>query len=260
MTREAFQGTLTIFNGHPTDAMDSLSVELLITDENGIPSNDLFQIETQDLTNLNNVTGTGAIPAQQEGAAQFLFIPEIQAAPTAPKLYNFGGTIRYFDPYAQAMVALPLNPVPLTVKPSPNLMLHYFLERNILGDDALTSPQIEPSVPAELAVMIQNEGYGPAVNVAISSAQPEIIENESGVEINFELIGSNFQGQPVNLGVTNISFGNVPPLQTRIGQWYLTSSLLGKFVNYEANVVHANSYGNPDLSLIQVWVKHLLKQ
>ncbi|WP_276482472.1 MBG domain-containing protein [Paraflavitalea pollutisoli] len=251
MTREAFEGTLDIFNGHPTDKMDSLSVTLQITDENGVPSNGLFEIQTKSLTNLANVTGTGIINAQQRGMVKFLFIPEIGAAPQVPKVYNFSGFVRYWDPYAKAMVNMPLSKVPLTVNPSPNLMLHYFMQRNILGDDALTSPKIEPSVPAELAVMVENQGYGPAVNMMISSAQPKIIENEKGLAINFNLIGSNLQGQPRNLGVTDINFGTIPALSTRIGQWYFTSSLLGKFVSYEANVVHANSFGNPDLSLVK---------
>ena len=251
MTREAFEGTLEIFNGHPTDKMDSLSVNIQITDADGVPSNGLFQINTKSLTNLANVTGSGQIASQQKGSVKFIFIPEVGAAPQAPKIYNFGGTVRYFDPYAQAMINLPLSNVPLTVNPSPNLFLHYFMERNIMGDDALTSPDIEPSIPAELAVMVENQGYGPAVNMTISSAQPKIIDNEKGLAIEFKLIGSNFQGQPKNLGVTNINFGTVPPLQTRIGQWYLTSSLLGKFVSYQASVVHANSFGNPDLSLVK---------
>lgn len=251
MTREAFEGTLDIFNGHPTDKMDSLSVVLQITDENGVPSNGLFEIQTKSLTNLANVTGSGIINAQQRGMVKFLFIPEIGAAPQAPKVYNFSGYVRYWDPYAKAMVNMPLSKVPLTVNPSPNLMLHYFMQRNILGDDALTSPKIEPSVPAELAVMVENQGYGPAVNMMISSAQPKIIENEKGLAINFNLIGSNLQGQPRNLGVTDINFGTIPALTSRIGQWYFTSSLLGKFVSYEANVVHANSFGNPDLSLVK---------
>src|SRR5690606_8481395 len=67
MTREAFEGTLDIFNGHPTDAMDSLSVNITITDENGVPSNDLFEIQTKSLTNLSDITGTGAIVSQQNG-------------------------------------------------------------------------------------------------------------------------------------------------------------------------------------------------
>lgn len=251
MTREAFDGTLEIFNGHPTDKMDSLSVNIQITDENGVPSNGFFEIQTKSLTNLSDITGSGKIPAQEKGLVKFLFIPEIGAAPTAPKLYNFGGSVRYFDPYAKAIVTLPLASVQLTVNPSPNLFLHYFLERNILSDDPLTTPDIEPTIPAELAVMVENQGYGPAVNMTISSAQPKIIDNEKGLAINFSLIGSNFQGQPKNLGVTNINFGTIPPLETRIGQWYFTSSLLGKFVSYDAKVVHNNSFGNPELSLVK---------
>lgn len=251
MTREAFEGTLEIFNGHPTDAMDSLSVNILITDENGVPSNGKFQINTKKLTNINDVKGTGTIPSQEKGSVQFLFIPEKSAAPTVPEVYNFGGSVRYWDPYVQAMVTMPLAAVPLTVNPSPDLMLHYFMERNILSDDPLTNGVVEPTVPAELAVMVENQGYGPAVNMTISSAQPKIVENEKGLAIKFALIGSNFQGQPKQMGVTNINFGTIPALETRIGQWYFTSSLLGKFVSYEASVRHLNSRGNPDLSLVK---------
>ncbi|WMJ72965.1 CARDB domain-containing protein [Cytophagaceae bacterium ABcell3] len=250
MTREAFEGTLDIFNGHPTDPMDSLTVNIRITDENGVPSNDLFEIQVQSLDNVSDITGTGAIASQQNGLVKFLFIPVQHAAPEVPKEYNFGGSVRYFDPYAQAMVTLPLADVPLMVNPSPNLMLHYFMERNILGNDPFTDV-VEPSIPAELAVMVENHGHGPAVNMLISSAQPEIIENEKGLAIDFEIVGSNFQGEPKNLGVTNINFGTIPPLETRIGQWYFTSTLLGKFVSYQADVVHSNSFGNPELSLVK---------
>ena len=65
MTREAFSGTLDIFNGHPTDPLDSLTVNILITDPDGVPSNGLFQINTEQLTNLSDVTGTGLIPSQE---------------------------------------------------------------------------------------------------------------------------------------------------------------------------------------------------
>ncbi|HNI05051.1 MAG TPA: MopE-related protein [Flavobacteriales bacterium] len=251
MTREAFTGTLDIFNGHPTDGIDSLSVNILITDPDGVPSNGLFQINTEQLTGLSDVTGTGQIPSQEHGIVQFLFIPEPGAAPTVPVPYGFGGSVTYWDPYNEEMTTIELAPITLTVNPSPDLMLHYFMERNILGDDALTSPDIEPSIPAELAVMIENHGYGAAQNMKISSAQPEIVENESGLAIQFELTGSNLQGQPAQLGMLDIPFGTIPPHQTKVGQWWFTSSLLGKFVSYEASVVHANSFGNPELSLVQ---------
>jgi len=32
--------------------------------------------------------------------------------------------------------------------------------------------------------------------MTISSAQPKIVENEKGLAVNFNLVGSNFQGQP----------------------------------------------------------------
>ncbi|HNE80128.1 MAG TPA: CARDB domain-containing protein, partial [Flavobacteriales bacterium] len=207
MTREAFTGTLDIFNGHPTDGIDSLSVNILITDPDGVPSNGLFQINTEQLTGLSDVTGTGQIPSQEHGIVQFLFIPEPGAAPTVPVPYGFGGSVTYWDPYNEEMTTIELAPITLTVNPSPDLMLHYFMERNILGDDALTSPDIEPSIPAELAVMIENHGYGAAQNMKISSAQPEIVENESGLAIQFELTGSNLQGQPAQLGMLDIPFG-----------------------------------------------------
>jgi len=93
MTREAFTGTLDIFNGHPTDGIDSLSVNILITDPDGVPSNGLFQINTEQLTGLSDVTGTGQIPSQEHGIVQFLFIPEPGAAPTVPVPYGFGGSV-----------------------------------------------------------------------------------------------------------------------------------------------------------------------
>lgn len=260
MTREGFEGTLNIFNGHPTDKMDSLSVVLQITDENGIPANGLFDIQIKSLINLNNVAGTGFIAAQQKGTADFLFIPGIGAAPKVPVIYRFGGYIRYLDPYKQVMVTMPLAPVPITVNPSPDLMLHYFMQRNILGDDPLTSPAVEPSLPAELAVMVENQGYGEATGLSISSAQPQIVDNEKGLAIDFKLTGSNFQGQPASLGVTDINFGTIPAQQSRIGEWYFTSSLLGKFISYDAKVVHDNSTGNPLLSLVKSVQLHELSK
>jgi hypothetical protein len=131
------------------------------------------------------------------------------------------------------------------------------MQRDILGDDPLTVP-IEPIVPAEFAVMVQNNGYGTAQGVRIESAQPKIVENKKGLAINFALIGSNLNGQPRQLGLTNIDFGNIAPKTAAIGQWWFTSDLLGHFVSYEAKVSHLDSRGNPDLSLISGATLHEL--
>ncbi len=249
MTREAFEGTLGVFNGHPTDALQDLQLNLEILNPDGVLSNDLFQIEVTGLNNLTGVDGTGSLAAQQDGSATILFIPEPGAAPTVPVNYSFGGSVSYLDPFSGLEVTVPLIPVTLQVNPSPDLYLHYFMQRDIYGDDPLTEA-IEPIIPAELAVMVENNGYGVAMGVLIESAQPEIVKNEDGLAIEFSLIGSNLQGEPANMGLTNIQFGDIAPLSTKVGQWYFTSTLLGHFISYETNLVHLSSFGNPDLSLI----------
>ena len=257
MTREAFEGTLTIFNGHTSESMKEVKLNLEIKDENGVICNDLFQIDTKALDILTGIDGTGTLGAQLKGSATVLFIPEKGAAPTVPKSYSFGGSFSYLDPFTGVTVTKPLFPVTLDVNPSPDLFLHYFMQRDILGDDALTVP-IEPIVPAEFAVMIQNNGYGIAQNVRIESAQPKIVENAKGLAINFALIGSNLNGQPMQLGLTNIDFGNIAPKTSSIGQWWFTSDLLGHFVSYEAKLTHLDSRGNPNLSLISGVALHEL--
>ncbi len=257
MTREAFEGTLTVFNGHPDIALDSLSLNLEIVDPNGVVSNDLFEIQTTGLFGLTEIDGTGQLNANQEGSATVLFIPEPGAASITPISYSFGGTISYLDPFSGLMVELPLIPSVLQVNPSPDIFLHYFMQRDIYGDDPLTTA-VEPIIPAELAVMIENNGYGVAQNVSIESSQPQIVSNENGLSISFNLIGSSLQGASANLGLTNINFGNIQPFNTKVGQWYFTSSLLGHFTNYSTNLVHSDSYGNPDLSLISGATLHEL--
>ena len=249
MTREAFEGTLTIYNGNKTTAMKEIKLNLEIKDENGVISNDLFQIDTKALSILTGIDGTGTLGADEKGSATVLFIPEKGAAPTVPKSYSFGGSFSYLDPFTGVTVTKPLFPVTLDVNPSPDLYLHYFMQRDILGDDPLTAP-VEPIIPAELAVMVENNGFGTAKNVRIESAQPKIVENDKGLAVNFALIGSNLNGQPTELGLTNISFGNIAPKTATIGQWWFTSDLLGHFVSYETKLTHLDSRGNPDLSLI----------
>ncbi len=257
MTREAFEGTLTITNGHFADPMLEVELNLDIRNEQGEPSNDLFHIETKALDMLTGIEGDGVLNAGAKGSATILFIPEKSAAPKIAHSYSFGGSFSYLDPFTGTTVTRELFPVTLEVHPSPDMHLHYFMQRTVLGDDPLTEG-IEPSIPAELALMIENDGYGTAKNVLVESAQPEIIENEKGLSIHFELIGSSLQGDSVNLGLNNISFGQIDSLSTKIGQWWMTCDLLGHFINYETRVTHLDSRGNPDLSLINGATLHEL--
>ena len=257
MTREAFEGTLSIFNGHETDAMENIQLNLEIWDEEGNFCNDLFQINTLSLGQITGIDGSGILDALETGTAVIQFIPEQGAAPEVPKYYSFGGTLSYLDPFNGEIVDQFLVPAVLQVNPSPDLYINYFLQRNVFGDDALTE-EIEAMIPAELSVMVDNRGNGTAYSLTIESAQPQIIDNEKGLLVDFNITGSNLGGQPKQLGLLDVDFGDIPGGDIAVGQWWFTSSLLGHFVSSEVNVNHLDSWGNPDLSLISEVNSHEL--
>lgn len=251
MTREAFEGTLEI-NNSSSKEIKNINLNLVITDENNRDVTHLFQINKDEFLN-----GSGIVGANSNGIGTVIYIPTKEAAPTVSKSYSFGGTLSYLDPETGEKVSAKLFPVTLQVNPSPDLVLHYFMQRDIIGDDPLTE-KVEPMVPAEMSLLIKNEGYGTAKNVQVQSMQPEIIENRKGLLIDFEMIGSKMNNQPKQLGLLNIDFGSIAPQKAMVGQWWFTSTLLGHFVKYDIKVKHLNSYGNKDLSLIKEYHIHEL--
>lgn len=254
MTREAFEGTLKINNSSDKTIKD-INLDLIVTDEFGEDKTHLFQINKEAFLN-----GTGAVTPSNEGKGLVIFIPTKAAAPQIAASYSFGGVMSYFDEEINERVYVTLNPVTLLVNPSPDLILDYFIQRDILGDDALTDHIVEPSIPAELSLMITNDGFGDARNVKVASTQPRIIDNEKGLLIDFNIIGSNFNNEPRQLGLLNVDFGNILPKTSSIGQWFFTSSLLGHFVKYDLEVNHTSSFGNKSLSLIKAsYVHELIK-
>ena len=256
MTRQAFRGTLTVFNGNETNAMKDVKLNLTVTDEDGnIAMSDKFQINAERLEgftgNLSLDEGW-QLEAQQTGVATVLFIPTKNAAPTVNKQYAFGGTLSYIDAFTGLEVTRSLTPITLTVKPSPNLNLTYFMQRDVLGDDPLTE-EVEPSEEAEFSLLINNVGYGDATNVRMTTNQPQIVDNEKGLDIQFELMSSRLNGKDKTLAMGKsiaTDFGDIPAGTTAYAQWMLKSSLLGHFTDYKVEANHVTSYGNEDLSLL----------
>lgn len=256
MTRQAFRGTLTVFNGNEQDAMKNVKLTLTVTDEKGnIAMSDKFQVNPEKLEGFNgklDFTDGWTLDAQKEGVATVLFIPTKKAAPTVETRYAFGGTLSYVDPFTGLEVTRDLTPITLTVKPSPNLDLTYFMQRDIKGDDPLTK-EVEPSEEAEFSLLINNLGYGDATNVKMSTNQPEIVDNDKGLKVKFELMSSQLNGQEKTLalgGSVFTDFGTIPAHSTSYAQWWIKSSLLGHFTDYDVTATHLTSYGNKDLSLL----------
>lgn len=256
MTRQAFRGTLTVFNGNEQEAMKDVKLTLTVTDEKGnIAMEDKFQVNPEKLEGFNgklDFTDGWTLDAQKEGVATVLFIPTKKAAPTVETRYAFGGTLSYVDPFTGLEMTRDLTPITLTVKPSPNLDLTYFMQRDIKGDDPLTK-EVEPSEEAEFSLLINNLGYGDATNVMMSTNQPEIVDNEKGLKVKFELMSSQLNGQEKTLalgGSVSTNFGTIPAHSTSYAQWWIKSSLLGHFTDYDVTATHLTSYDNKDLSLL----------
>lgn len=265
MTRQAFRGTLTVNNGHESEAMKDIKLDLTVSDKEGIvATSHEFQINPEKLDGFGGeLIGPWTLEAQKSGTATILFIPTKYAAPTEPKDYTFGGTFSYIDPFTNTEVTRDLYPVTLTVKPSPNLAMDYFMQRDILGDDPLTKDVVEPMIPSEFSLLIHNIGAGDATNIRMTTKQPEIVDNEKGLLVNFKIKTSQLNGEeetPVMGESVQTDFGTIKAGETAYAQWWLTSTLLGHFTDYKVEATHVTSYDNPDLSLLdEVRIHELIR-
>ena len=120
-------------------------------------------------------------------------------------------------------ITIPLLPTLITVRPDPSLRVHYLWERYVVGDNPFTDG-IEPSVPFTLGVAVRNAGHGTAHSLKITSGQPEIIENERGLLINFMIIGANVGNEAISPSLT-VMFGDLTPNTTKVARWLMISSL-----------------------------------
>ena len=260
MTREVFDGTLTMYNGHSETPITALKLDISVLDSDGNERKDLFEVFANgvsgDMADGEDVLAGGlSVPAGGTGSAMVRFIPERGAAPMEDTLYRFGGTVTYVDPFSGEQATVKLTPVSLTVSPSPYLHLDYFVQRDVYADDPFTPDVVEASMPAELAVLVRNNGGGQAKNVRISSVQPETVLNEKGLLAAFRLsdysdIRSALDGSVASLSVSDVSLGAIDAGASRVAQWWLTSSIEGHFTGLAASVTPVNSWNTPDTALV----------
>ena len=247
MTRTAFRATLELGNNQEDAPLTDVGFQLDIRDAGGADASDVFNIRVTELSGLGAIDGTGTIAPASEGSAQWTLIPRNEAAPLIDTEYTIGGTITYVQ--GGRLFSVPVTAAPITVRPDAALTLKYFHQRDVYSDDPHTA-LIEPAIPYALAVMVENNGAGAARNLRIASAQPEIVDNEKGLLIDFSIIASQVAGQNLSPSLT-ADFGDVQPGERKIGTWLITSSLQGLFTDYEASFEHLDGFGDERLSLIQ---------
>lgn len=138
----------------------------------------------------------------------------------------------------------------------PLLTLDYFLTQDVYADDAFT-PEIEPAEPFTLGVRVTNTGQGVAQDVRIESAQPRIVDNELGLLINFQIIGSSVDDSPATPSLL-ADLGDIDPNESTVARWTMQTTLSGEFVEFNADFVHADELGGELTSLLEATYTHFL--
>jgi hypothetical protein len=247
MARTAFRATLELSDHDPASPLRSVSVQVLIRDLAGQAANERFAIEPPSLEGIDRVDGTGTLAANSTATMRWLLIPTDEAAPQTVTDYMVGGLLGY--ELNGNKLTIPLEAVKITVHPDAKLELNYFHQRDVFADDPFT-PEIEPSLPYVLAVMVKNVGAGVAKSLKITSAQPQVVSNDKGLVIDFRLVGTILEGTSLPNTLT-LDFGQIDPGQIKIAQWLFTSSLQGFFRDFKATFQHEDSLGSPRLSTIK---------
>ena len=255
LTRTAFRGTLEMDNDG-SSSITGIQLTLDIRDGDNLSAGSRFVTTGPVLGGqLLSVDGSGVLPGAASGSVVYTFIPTREAAPTQPTIYQIGGTLRYLDNGLEVVV--PLLSAPISVFPDARLTLDYFQQRDVYSDDPFTG-DVEPAEPFALGLIVRNTGAGQAHDFTITSAQPQIIENEKGLLIDFKLIGTHVGDEEVTPTLT-ANLGDIPPAGARAARWLFTSSLQGKFIDYTASFEHVDSLGEVNLSLIdQVAIHELI--
>ena len=262
LTRQAFEGTLTITNGS-----DKPMDDILLTLTEKMPNGDLatdkeFEISYTEFTGFSGTqAGPWTLAAGKTGVLKVKFIPTKYAAPIVATDYLFGGNLTFSVDGKQRHADL--TEQVMTVKPTPELNLDYFMQRDIIGDDAITKDVVELSEEAEFAVLISNVGYGDAENLRMVTAQPEMVDNEESLFLQYNITSSQLNGQEKSLAFgksVTTDFGTIPAHGHAYAQWWMTSSLLGHFIEYNTTYTQLTMSQNPNLSLLnEVKIHELIR-
>ena len=265
LERQAFEAHMRIKNGLKHISLDELSVTVNFADENGNPieaSSDpdntsaQFFIRLDSIEHLanvqedaNNLDSNGTVNPSSTADIYWLIIPAPGASEgiESGKLYYVGATLRYNMSGEEHVTEI--SPDYIFVKPMPQLRLDYFLPREVVGDDAFTD-EIEEPIPYTLGLRAGNFGSGTAHQVAISSAQPEILENDQGLKIEFAIDNSEVNGEPATPNLL-AELGDIPPQAAGVARWNMRCSLSGYFDEFSAELSHADDLGGELTALIK---------
>ncbi len=246
LAREGFEATLQVDNGEEITLTD-IGANLAVYDQDGGAAGHLFAVGQPQVAYFTSVDGDGVLTPGSTGTAKWLLVPYAEAAPEQETAYYVEGSLTYA--IDGMLLTVPLDPVPITVHPQPELHLAYYHQRDVYSDDPWTEA-VELAQPYELAVAVRNQGAGLARKLRILSSQPRIVDNEKGLLVDFKIIGHEVDGQPLSPSLT-AEFGDLAAGHTKVARWWMTSTLQGQFTDYQASFEHVGPFGDPRLSQIK---------
>jgi len=264
LERQAFDAMMRIQNGFTDLSLTDVKIEMVFKDAAGAlatatsdptDTNALFFIREDALQNISSLTA-GTVEAGITAEIHWMIIPAAGAGGSnvLGQVYSVGAALTYR--LRGENTTLEVSPDKITVLPMPLLTLDYFLPERVYGDDPWTDP-IEPEIPFSLGLRVRNDGYGPARNLKVESAQPRITENLQGLLVGFEILGSEVNGFPSS-GSLLADLGTVQTGCAGVARWEMTATLMGKFKSFEASITHADELGGQLTSLIQASRTHVL--
>ena len=257
LERQAFDAVMRINNGLDLLSLENVNINVTFKDAAGsavVASSDpnspdaKFFIKIDSMTGITDVSGFGTVAPKSTAEVHWLIIPAPKSGGDTPsgKLYFIGATLSYN--LGGELQTTTVTPDSIYVKPLPLLSLDYFLEKDVFADDAFTEEK-EPPVPFTLGVRVKNNGAASTTGLKIDSAQPAIIDNDQGLLIAFNIIGSNVNELPTTNSLL-IDFGEIKPNEASMGRWDMVTTLSGRFTEFTANFSHADELGGNLTSII----------
>ena len=241
LERQAFEGHLKVENLQ----MEGISrITLLPTvkradDESD--ATDLFAVSFEGQGSWAH-TENWTLASSGVGEAKVLYVPSKETAPTEKTDYLFGGTLTYFDEGTGRTVVVELMETKLTVNPSPDLHLTYFIQRDFISDDPRTD-EVEPWEPAEFALLIQNKGAGDALDLKIDTTNPVIVDNLDGKPIAFTKLYCTVDGIEKNYDFNHLELGRIPAGKNIMARWWFFSSQSAHVTSYDVKMTKHSNYG-----------------
>lgn len=263
--RQAFDAHMRIVNGLDSTSLEDIEINVwfLDSEDNSVlassdpdHSDARFFITLDSMSGVSGIDGSGTINPGAQADVHWLIIPAPGAGGQSAtgELYQVGATLSYT--FGGESETVRVSPDFIQVRPMPMLQLDYFLPAEVIADDPLTSEEEDPE-PFDLGVRVTNSGYGPAHDLAIDSAQPEIVDNTQGLAIEFELLNTQVDDQPA-VNSLLADFGDLEAGGASIAIWKMVTSLYGHFISFEADYFHSDELGGELTSLIDRVDTHTL--